>query len=1667
MNDETAHHASGDLSAIASRLRLESTAEHAALERMSSLLDDPTLQVLERDVPVDATALLTAAPDWGRGGTLAASIGPFAGTDGRRLWFDFVQLTRLVPVFLAGDTKPAVLFSIRQWPLRVGDSVPVLEILRLLQQRYTLGPGSVWIRADLLAVGAPPDSYVGLRIAEGHVIFTPRPVSAGGRLTMPAGGRCALELSFDPPTTAPSALTAGKDAADAVLQVPATATFVLGGHHADETRVADAHWELFGQTIDFHWDRAAARYEPDLNAVLVPMTPSVAQLDPSSVESTLAGITGAAPIDRAGWLLPAATIDITKPPVAGGAGGLAALGGDGLFMTWTGLQDGPARLPSPWFVLLPGVAGVLDQHAGNIYAHQRFELWADAQSQFRSELELRWSDSFPVTFVSAASGADVVITTAAVDARLDRPVDVRGTPLPIHTLGSRLNLAVTEVPGAEPYRTVAIRDDDVLNDALQLAATSSVEAGGSTSLAIRNALFTTTPVATFTLSGHLLDPEVADHGTVTLGFGLYGLLPTLPDPYAANVGWLLAGPYSRRVSSVAELLLAAVNWTRGVDVDADDVATGFSFAPVGNLADMFQRWGLARAHPVAGRPSRDMTSSIAATTSGTNDPADVRARALMTGRQSAEATWNEYFDVFEREQFALLDVSSNADQMGVSFAFQSPRGAVDRSRAAREFLTADAEAGPDDFPLQVRDLDLSAKSRFVRAFTVPQISWEPLANLTAPDTSIDPPFGFLLFPDDGGPTRLFNDAATVVPIAPIPVLEHLESDFHERPDGFTGGLFTLPFGLRAAAEFSRTNQLPDRPGTGAKLAFNAERFSDGTLVGGLQLRVDAPENLPESAIFKGATVQSSNLLTPSGTPTGTGALGDSVGQVFNNEFFLDPPTGVRNRGVPVTRIDFSGYGASLFSRWDNPNAVVAATSQAHFDVFVGRTAHEVIQIRSLLYPWGVHVVRTITMFRGSNGYTFRYDSGWQAESPGVFDFRYKAYDVGYPRPQLDMPSPFVFHPGLVHGVFNVRNIHETQAVPDFTDTWNKNNGDTYLDGNSVLHVVDAGTPATDRTRSVLLRPVYFDADVEIEGVTSGASGGRVPSKGMLGYVQLAPRGEPINAALFTKLLVSQFGSIGGSVDCGIDVAASGQPMRISRVDVSPSTDGSGGPIFVGSARGAVTLPKDGSWSVVQHDQGSGEVTPLDPQVPVPVVRRGVLNVATGTTDTTAADLVRLANPVDLVAALTSTSRNFGLLQSTGTQKALFRLPAFSQGVDTLKSVAPDFADAYRIVNSTSVFPNVADAVPLALGGFETKIIKEGYRLVDAVDPDKIFEQVLPRGPLFLINESFLKLYVEYAPTDKNGTSLGNGTVKYGFDSAAAATADKWLAKVNDIGMVVDLGPMQRIMTIRGKFDAANGSQPGFIEPELVFSDALQPVIDILQVLLSLSTGDYADAMKKGLDIAMSNGADSWNYALHARQEIPVVKFPPEPLYSTSAVNPFKLEAHLAIGVYFNETMEIPSSPKQLVPSAGAFLQFGGSLSVMCVSLAAATVYATGSVDLITAADIKTGPALHMKFGFGCELVVGLPVVGGVTVTYMVGVQIDLDTGSITVGGFLLFRGRAELLGGLVSAQIQIEAKGSVKREFGSDSTEMIAQVTFGLDISIFLVINISFSQSWQESRQIA
>jgi hypothetical protein len=1613
-------------------------------------------RVFRREAPLNAPALDLATPAWGRGAAIAQTIGPVNGVDGRKFWFDFYPLARLVPVYFAGDARPAMLFYMSQLKLKLGDPVRISDVLKFIKSKqYNLGRGSIWIRADLLAAGAPTGSYVGLTISGGKLVFTPTPISAGGKLTIPAGGKCSVALNLlapDPPAIGKS--KAGIDAGKASLTLPNEFSFVLQASKAGVAQLAKVKWTLYGQRIDFAWDQATApRYEPLLASVLVPLTTSVAAIEIGLSQSPFAQVDGKAMVAQAGWALPVAMIDVNQPTEAAGIGGIAVNTAQGLTLGWRGLRSGPAQLTKPWVTLAPGLIFIIDPKASDLYGHQRLLLWKDDSSKFRSEIDLSFTDSFLLTYSAATSGNELLVAQADAEARLDRPVDVSGTPFPIRTLGSLLALGYSDAK-----QIAFLYDDNILVDSLDPAATWPVEPGKAISLAIRNALFTVTPVNSLLLFAELRDEETVDKAVLLLGMGLFGLLPTLPDPYAANVGWLRRQSRGdQRFRRPTMLLVTSVTWQKAAtDGAGDQVATAFAFAPLGAQEETIAAWS---------EGAKETQSKALDTSSVVSSQPSQLAFSQWSPRSSNEAIWNRLFQVFEQEQFALLDVSTNADQMGVSFAWFNARSAEDSNFTFyRTFQAKPTQsAASSAFPLQIRELDLTAESRFVRAFTVPQLSWEGLVNLTKPQASGDPPVAANFYPNDGGPTRLFNDSVELVAIAPIPVTEFLVKDFEQRKDGFTGALFTLPFGLKSFAEFSRESASYPKP---AKVGFNRPAYTRSEVTGGLQIRVDAPPNLPESPIFRGGTLQLNNVLDMNFTPTNTGTLGSSVGEIFNDEFFFSGTPGNNPRGVPLTRIDFSGYGASIFSHWQNPNAAIAATSQAHFDVFVGRTATEVIQVRSLVYPWGIHVVRTVTMFRGSSGYVFRFDTGWQAESDGIYDFSYRGY-VQNKNPDgswkvIGRPSPYEFHPGIVKGVFKVRNIRETDAVPPFGTVWTMKPGEDSMDNQGVLWPATASTPP----EKIDLQPIYFDADVEIDYVTTGAVGGRVPSKGMLGYVQLSPRGVPLSAELFSQLLNSQFGAIGGPVDCVIDIGKSHQLMRVSRVDVNVSADGAGNPIFASAARGAVVLPKDGSWSVVQHNQGTGEVSPVDPQAAVPLVRRGKLDTINRTTDTTAADLIRLANPIDLVKTNPST-QNFGFLQSTGTQKALFRQPGFQDGVSQLLSLKPDFADAYRILNSVGIFPNVQDALSLDLGSFQTEILEQGYKLVDPGNLAKVFQQTLPDTPLYLVNEDFLKLYVEYAKKDKAGNKTADGVLNFGFDATAGNVAKNWLAKLDDIGMVVDLGPLKRLMMIKGRFNAEKGTTPAFTDPELEFSDELKPVIDLLQILLELQGGDYGAAMKSGLQIAMSNSADSWNYAFTARKEIPLVKFPPGELYD-SPETPLKLECHLAIGVYFNEVLKITDDPKQLIPSIGAFLEFGGRLSVMCVSLAAATVYATGSVDLRTAADIKTGPELDMKFGFGAEIVVGLPVVGNVSLLYMVGIEIDLDTSQITVSGFLLFRGRAELLEGLVTITIQIEAKGSVQRQIGPPGrTDLIAQVTFAIDISIFLVINLHFSQSWQEQRQIA
>ena len=1709
--------------------------EHVSRERAAALKSiaenktagqaaAPEYRVFAREVPVRSTQLHASVPLWAGGAKVEQTLGPFTNIDGRQFWFDFFPIERLAALYVQGSPEPALLFHISLLR-RFAELIPPLanDVTS-----YSLPAGSIWINSQLLAANTPEGYFTGLTIKGGAIRLSAAPQVSGDKITVTSATTVRVSLDLDQPSVndADASSPYGIDARSVLLQLPTHLEFQFSAQGRTFQRIADAHWTLYGEAGDFLWNaQVQPRYDDTLHRVLVPFTYSNASFGVSNCQSPFNTLRGQAQVTAAAWAVPAAPIDVSNPTPAAGEGGMVVACAHGLTNIWKGLDGGELALQSPFLLVDPGSIGITDVGAASSALRETLNLWRDQQNPFGSSVLLELPAITPFFYESVASGAEAVLTFANANVQADRPVTVAGRALSIFSKNSLVMLAATKT-----QRLVYLFDDNILLDN-QTLTKNPRPVPAPIALALHNALLKVTPVNGCLLLG-TLDASFArvESGFLFLTMGLLGYLPTLPDPYAANLGALKfqfrggRNLYSGN-ANIWMWLVCEVQWAPGTG-GSDRVNVSFHFAA---LRNQFQ---LVDADAITPGQGIDATTSVAAAAAQEvslcsmlltprGDPArnqglsesksqagatDTNVMALLARAPDYTAIWDQQTACLRQDAFALLDVSTRADLLGVSFTFGSDALSLYRSYAV--------SPGSTTFPLQVEGMDMVSRGNRVRAFTVPQISWEPVIN-TAPQAIPGDPPGYApgdpptltpnYYPDDGGPTRIYNNSVQLVPLAPLPLSNFLLKTFAQEPGNITSALFTLPFGMRSLAVLTKFAN-PQHP---PEISSQRPKFAQDVRSGlALQFRAGM---LPtdEYPMFNGATVQTNNVLDLFGNAANAGTLGSSVGFIFNDEFKLKP-NALTSRGVPLTRVDFSGYGASIFSDWLNPNAQMAQTSQSQFDVWVGRTGHEVVQVKSIIYPWGIRVVRTIILYRAATGYEYRVDTGWQAQSDGMFDFSYYLPKVGDPSQRVAKEPGYKFHPGVIKGLFNVKNIVEQNN--QFPTATVIHDGQTYLDDNNNPVVQTGG----DKTEPALLQLVTFDADVDIESAVQGAVNGRVPSKKIMGFVQLAPRGIPLSVDALVKLLSYQPDPIGGSVDCVVDIGGNGQRLRVNRFDVSNSVDTNGtDPIFAVSARGSVILPKEGSWSMVQHARGTGEVTSLPPQLAVPLVRSGVLKYQIGSNSggdvmklvppDPKASLLRLANPLDLLRASTADTLNYGFLLTTDTQKVLFLTPAYKilaagDKPTLLSKTPPLFVDAFRIVNSKGIFPNVRDADAsfgdaISLYSKGTEFAQNGLtdngkkvlelmqinQLVAGVEQEgyKLLKQLptfdLPQTEWTLIQVgSAFKIYIEYKAS--NVTKPGGGTqnltggLNFDVDSFAAQSADKWKSLMSNVALVVDLGPITRLMTIKGNWDAQNGAEARYggggdiPSPQIEFSPILQPVIDILQILQDLQGEHYADAFAKGLKLAMSNNADTWEYKLEASKEIPVVKFPPPPLDNDPNA-PLKLEAGLKLGAYFNAALMVPVDPTQLLPSAGGYLGFSGRLSVMCLSISIATVYAVGQVDLAIGADTKVGATLDMNFGFGAQIVVGLPVVGNVSVLYMVGVEIHTDATKLQVSGFLMFQGHAELLAGMVAVTITIEAKGTVSR--ADDRTDLAAQVTFAIDISIFLVIDIDFSTSWQEQRQIA
>ena len=493
--------------------------------------------------------------------------------------------------------------------------------------------------------------------------------------------------------------------------------------------------------------------------------------------------------------------------------------------------------------------------------------------------------------------------------------------------------------------------------------------------------------------------------------------------------------------------------------------------------------------------------------------------------------------------------------------------------------------------------------------------------------------------------------------------------------------------------------------------------------------------------------------------------------------------GSQTARVPVVRVDFAGYGASTFSKWLNPNAV-AAVSQVRFDVFVGRTAYEVVQVASVLYPWAVPVVRTITFERRKDALVFRADSGWVATGPGIY--RYPPQDDDFPAPP---PAPvwteIQTHPGVVRGAFNVRRIRETGRVVE---------------------------KAIDSEKIELLE-VRFDADMGIEGVVTGQIQGTdlVPSIDQVGYVQRSPKGYPLVPQHLAAIMADE-GPMGGPVNCEIEIDHSGQIVHVVRVDVDASQPLPGGvPEFAAAARGSLSLPEDGaSWSVARRLTSADEFAPVDPISGTPVIREG-----RASNPAAASPFYRVADPRDLLRE-SAPDLEFGLLQTSDGHQFLLPRPRIAQGATSISTTERSLlADAYARSTSAGLFPKRSSCFTGQVTN-ELQLTSGRYRLGPATTAN--FDNIAG-GVRAIIEGEALGIRTSYA-----------GPIRYTLDPALPKM---WNVAVDTITTSLDLGPFKDLMGVRHNYRIDPGQPATLLNPEPIYAPFLDPVIEIVQFLSKL------------------------------------------------------------------------------------------------------------------------------------------------------------------------------------------------------------------------------------------
>jgi hypothetical protein len=1004
---------------------------------------EPGLFFAIRHLPAMTSRLEGALAPETLGLAAESRIGPLLTTHGAPLWIDVFRIVRQLRFVRAPGGAPIFTLPINQFGFVAGGKKkgPV---------EFKLARGSIWFATNLFAA-APAGLYSGMRIKGGTLRFSSPPDLSSDEVVLPASLSCDIELELDPPK---GGAKARNDLAAATFSPPRRLAVGIRASGATIKAIDKGKMGVYGANLVLTPDASPARYIAELNRLAIPMSADQTELTIGAVQSPLFEPQRKATIDAASLALPAAPIDPAQLGEASGVGSFLLELESGLGATWRN-EARAVRLNKVELML---DADRLAASAATAPADgEPLRLQLGGGDAGTGEL-VRRSGS-PVLFLSQSNGDEILAVSASADIRLKRPLDVAGQRL------------TAKLPNA----LVLVIDDGTTERLIVSGQTDKVGSTTAMAFAVTNAVLRSSPPVACLVGGEL-QGDTLSIGLAVSAFTLFGIRPSLPDPYAAN--------YSSRAKERGErggTLLCVLRF------DAAGTRLDFILPPSLQL-DGNRAAPITLPYP-GSSPGFAAVAANVATFSRATDP----------------------FFTFERSaNVILVDVSTAASRFGV--ALRPPVG----------FGRDNAVGSAPLKPFAIRELQLCADGRLVTLLTLPAVQWEPLRNIPNPAAPFPDEVRFL---NSGVPTVVDVPTVQLVPVTPLDAYETILTNFAGQQPAPSAARFTLPFGMVASSRLTA-------PGPGGRGALVAEaRPSSGDLKGAHQLRIDAADpTLPpeETPALPGSTVQLP-VAVPTGSSLGISALDEfpvtsqSVTTIFNSD--LGP--GSPNALVPVTRIDLSGFGESLFSHWVNPLNAETQVSKAEFRVVNGRAGHEVVQVQSVMAPGAVPVVRTITFDRKGNAVFTRYDSGWIPVRDGEYH-----YSSG---------SPVVTHPGVVERFTRVTNIRET------------------------------GGPVT--ANGQLFAPVYYDCDLIIDGAPAP-----VPARRQLGYVKLSI--VDLDVATYAAL-IDQAGPMGGPIDVTIGIGGGPVRMRLRRIGI-----GVAGSEFAMAAWGSPIFPGGGEWSILTADDSA-------------------------------------------------------------------------------------------------------------------------------------------------------------------------------------------------------------------------------------------------------------------------------------------------------------------------------------------------------------------------------------------------------------------------------------------------------------------------------------------------